>query len=92
MLFRPALAAAVLLACALSGGAPAGAADPALVASAQKEGQVVWYTGFIINQLARPLADAFEKKYRPPLKPVSYASQGGILRCHLRVIALTINH
>jgi ABC-type Fe3+ transport system substrate-binding protein len=39
------------------------AADPALIAAAKKEGQVVWYTTLIVNQLARPITDAFEKKY-----------------------------
>jgi ABC-type glycerol-3-phosphate transport system substrate-binding protein len=38
-------------------------ADPALVAAAQKEGQVVWYSTLIVNQILRPLAEAFEKKY-----------------------------
>ncbi len=38
-------------------------ADPTLVAVAQKEGQVVWYSTLIVNQILRPLADAFEKKY-----------------------------
>ena len=38
-------------------------ADPTLVAAAQKEGQVVWYSTLIVNQILRPLADAFEKKY-----------------------------
>lgn len=39
------------------------AADPSLVAAAKKEGEVVWYTAFIANQLARPVAEAFEKQY-----------------------------
>lgn len=39
------------------------AADAALIEAARKEGRVVWYTAQIINQLARPVADAFEKKY-----------------------------
>lgn len=54
----------------LSGGfafqlglAPANAADPALVEAAKKEGEVVWYTGMIINQVVRPLVDAFERRY-----------------------------
>ncbi len=42
---------------------PAQAADPALVAAATKEQEVVWYTTQIINQLARPMAAAFEKTY-----------------------------
>jgi iron(III) transport system substrate-binding protein len=43
--------------------APAGAADPALIAAAQKEGQVTWYTGLITNQFGRPAVDAFQKRY-----------------------------
>ena len=41
----------------------AAAADPALIEAARKEGQVVWYTTLIVNQIVRPLKDAFEKKY-----------------------------
>ncbi len=39
------------------------AADAALIEAAKKDGRVVWYTAQIINQVARPLADAFEAKY-----------------------------
>ncbi|MDO9442223.1 MAG: extracellular solute-binding protein [Beijerinckiaceae bacterium] len=42
---------------------PARAADAALIAAAKKEGQLTWYTTQIINQFARPAAEAFEKKY-----------------------------
>lgn len=55
-----------LLALALVAGltaAPALAADPALIAAARKEGQLTWYTTQIVNQFARPAADAFQKKY-----------------------------
>jgi iron(III) transport system substrate-binding protein len=53
------LAAGLMLA-----GAPARAqSDPAMVDAAKKEGQVVWYTTQIIDQFARPAAQAFEKKY-----------------------------
>jgi iron(III) transport system substrate-binding protein len=45
------------------GAAPAGAADPALIAAAQKEGQVTWYTTQITNQFGRPAMDAFQKRY-----------------------------
>ena len=31
--------------------------------AAKKEGHVVWYTTFIVNQAAQPIADAFMKKY-----------------------------
>src|SRR5579859_5822879 len=47
----------------LTRAACAADADPALVAAAQKEGQVVWYSTLIVNQILRPLADAFEHKY-----------------------------
>ena len=39
------------------------AADPALVAAAKREGEVTWYTTQIVNQLARPAAEAFQKQY-----------------------------
>ena len=42
---------------------PAPAADAALIEAAKKEGQVVWYTTLIVNQIIRPMKDAFEKKY-----------------------------
>ena len=50
--------------CALTiAASSARAADAALVEAARKEGEVVWYTTLLINQLGGPLADAFEKKY-----------------------------
>ena len=39
------------------------AADAVLIDAAKKEGRVTWYTSQIINQLARPIADAFTGKY-----------------------------
>ena len=39
------------------------AADAALIEAAKKEGQVVWYTTLVVNQIVRPLKEAFEKKY-----------------------------
>lgn len=43
--------------------APVGALaqDAALIEAAKKEGQVVWYTGIIVNQFVRPMAQGFEK-------------------------------
>jgi ABC-type Fe3+ transport system substrate-binding protein len=41
----------------------AAAADQTLIDAAKKEGQAVWYTTLIVNQIIRPLKDAFEKKY-----------------------------
>ena len=43
--------------------APVWAADPAMIDAAKKEGLVVWYSGMIVNQIVRPIADGFEKKY-----------------------------
>jgi iron(III) transport system substrate-binding protein len=65
---------AALMAALLSGLAavgPATAASRQLVDAAKKEGTVVWYTTLIVDQLARPMAAAFEKKY-PGIK-VQYA-------------------
>jgi len=56
------LPAAAVCAASLAGGC-AQAADAALIAAAQKEGEVVWYTTQIISQLVRPVSAAFEKKY-----------------------------
>ena len=56
------LPAAAVCAASLAGGC-ARAADAALIAAAQKEGEVVWYTTQIISQLVRPVSAAFEKKY-----------------------------
>jgi iron(III) transport system substrate-binding protein len=35
--------------------------DAELIAAARAEGRVVWYTGLILDQLSRPMAQAFEK-------------------------------
>ena len=43
--------------------APARAADPGLIAAAQKEGEVTWYTTQIVNQFGRPAMDAFQRRY-----------------------------
>ncbi len=55
-------AAVIVLACALAGG-EARAADATLIEAAKKERQVVWYTSLIVNQVVRPLKQAFEQKY-----------------------------
>src|ERR1700689_710617 len=54
------IAAIVTVAFAARGAA---AADQSLIDAAKKEGQVVWYSTLIVNQIVRPLKDAFEKKY-----------------------------
>ncbi|WP_159992454.1 ABC transporter substrate-binding protein [Roseomonas sp. 18066] len=37
--------------------------EAALLRAAEQEGEVVWYTTYIVNLAVRPLAAAFEKKY-----------------------------
>lgn len=39
------------------------ASDSALIEAAKKEGTVTWASGLVLNQGARPVAAAFEKKY-----------------------------
>ena len=39
------------------------AADQTLIEAAKREGRVSWYTTQIIDQFARPAAEAFERKY-----------------------------
>jgi ABC-type Fe3+ transport system substrate-binding protein len=41
--------------------------DPAMIAAAEREGEVVWYTTYIVNLAVRPLAAAFEQAY-PKIK------------------------
>src|ERR1700709_509863 len=47
----------------LLAGMTAARADTALVDAAKKEGSIVWYSGMIVNQIVRPIVDAFEAKY-----------------------------
>ncbi len=60
--------AAFILACGAV--APACAADAALIDAAKKEGAVTWYTNQILDQFARPVSEAFEKKYGIRVSPV----------------------
>jgi ABC-type Fe3+ transport system substrate-binding protein len=63
MAFRFLSRAAALAMAFAVGGTCARAADATLIDAAKKEGRVVWYTTQILNQFARPAAEAFEKKY-----------------------------
>jgi ABC-type Fe3+ transport system substrate-binding protein len=53
---------------------PAHAADRALVDAATREGRVVWYTTYIVNQSVGPMIAGFEKRY-PGIK-VDFVRQG----------------
>ncbi|MGH7153347.1 MAG: ABC transporter substrate-binding protein [Acetobacteraceae bacterium] len=48
---------------ALLGGSGAFAESSDLVARAKAEGQFVWYTGLVVNQVVRPLVEKFHAKY-----------------------------
>jgi ABC-type Fe3+ transport system substrate-binding protein len=54
--------------------------DPALVARAKKEGEVTFYTNLIVNQVVRPVVEAFEKKYGIKVNVSRADSQATILK------------
>ena len=62
--------------------APAGAMaqDAGLIAAAKKEGQLLWYTGLIVNLVVRPLSEGFEKKYGIKVNAVSTSDSETLLR------------
>jgi len=64
-----------ILALLVSRPASAAEIDPALVDAAKKEGAVVWYSGMIVNQIVRPIVDAFETKY-PGIKVQASRASG----------------
>jgi iron(III) transport system substrate-binding protein len=56
------------------------AATQALIDAAKKEGEVTWYTTLIVNQTAKPMTDAFEKKYGIKVNYIRANSTDIILR------------
>jgi ABC-type Fe3+ transport system substrate-binding protein len=75
-----ALGTAMLLASLTVFVGPARAADQTLIDAARKEGSVTWYTSQIVNQLVRPIAAAFEKKYGIKVNPVRADASDTVLR------------
>lgn len=71
-----------LLMSALAAGiaGTAQAQDAALIEAAKKEGELVWYTGMIVNLLVRPVVDAFDKKYGIKVKFSSVNDADTVLR------------
>src|SRR5262245_27255269 len=49
-----------------------------LAAGAKQEGQLLWYTSLIVNQVARPLADEFTRRY-PYVKVDHYRADSDAL-------------
>ncbi|HEY6254392.1 MAG TPA: extracellular solute-binding protein [Xanthobacteraceae bacterium] len=72
---------AILAALALA-STPAHAADisSVLIAKAKQEGEVVYYTDLIVDQIVRPLASAFEAKYGIKVSYARADSQVNILK------------
>jgi len=62
MRMGPAIGSGLLI-LALAPFGRAASFDPALEAAARREGNVVWYTGLIVNQITRPMAAAFEARF-----------------------------
>ena len=67
---------------ALAAGAPVHAAEISgeLIAKARQEGQVIYYTDLIVDQIVRPLASAFEAKYAIKVSFTRADSQVNILK------------
>jgi iron(III) transport system substrate-binding protein len=59
---------------------PSVAQDAGLIEAARQEGEVIWYTGFVVEQLARPVAEAFEKAYGIKVQYVRANSTEQVLR------------
>ncbi len=55
------------------------AVDQAIIDAAKREGSVTVYTTLVINQLVRPMGDAFQAKYGVKVNPVR-ADPGEIIR------------
>src|ERR1700688_396467 len=72
----------IIAAVALAAGARADAAEISgeLIAKAKQEGQVVYYTDLIVDQIVRPLASAFEAKYGIKVSYARADSQVNILK------------
>lgn len=51
-----------------------------LIEAAKAEGEVVWYTGLIVNQVVRPLADGFAEKYGIEVKYATTSDADTLLK------------
>jgi ABC-type glycerol-3-phosphate transport system substrate-binding protein len=64
----------------MSTPAPAAEISGELIAKAKQEGEVVYYTDLIVDQIVRPLASAFEAKYGIKVSYARADSQVNILK------------
>jgi len=74
------LAIDTLLIIASATSAPAAEINPDLIAKAKQEGQVVYYTDLILDQIVRPLVAAFEAKYAIKVSFTRGDSQVNVIR------------
>lgn len=72
--------AAAALALGAVGGKACAEPSTQLVEAAKAEGQVVWYTGMIVKQVVRPLADAFQAKYGIEVKYATTSDSDTVLK------------
>src|SRR5580704_16691089 len=81
-IFSTARSCTVLMIAAIATSAPARAAEISgeLIAKAKQEGEVVYYTDLIVDQIVRPLAGAFEAKYGIKVSYARADSQVKILK------------
>jgi len=63
----------------MAGTGAAHAQDAALIEAAKREGELVWYTGLIVNTVVRPLIQAFEKKYGITVHMTSVSLQSEVV-------------
>lgn len=77
---QPGFIAGVIATSALASGGAAAGLDADVIANAKKEGEVVFYTNLIVNQIVRPLASSFEKKYGIKVEFIRADSQATILK------------
>ena len=70
----------IVLGLAFASGAAAQEPPADLISKAKQEGTVVYYTDLIVDQIVRPLVDAFEKKYAIKVDYARSDSQDTILK------------
>ncbi|HEY3642105.1 MAG TPA: hypothetical protein VGL31_13500 [Xanthobacteraceae bacterium] len=75
------LAVIAALALAMSARSNAAEISGELIARAKQEGQVVYYTDLIVDQIVRPLASAFEAKYGIKVSYARATARSTFSRC-----------
>ena len=63
-----------------AGGVARAEPSAELIAAAKAEGEVVWYTGMIVNQVVKPLVEAFQAKYGIEVKYATTSDADTVLK------------